>query len=179
MSADRPSNLFSLPLLDRLAEGNGAPPLTLSEAHYTGPWRVEPDGDRWRVTSDVCGLAGKLRFSETAAMLAAVLPGVNRPPLYHLSGRRDGAELMTSYRDPGCSGRRWYAGRISDASVGVLRLKDDAIAPALDVAHGILIDPESLAWLLLAADPRILARVGEIVARRVQPPPAASSTADE
>ncbi len=112
MSADPPSNLFSVPFLDGLARRNDAPPMTLSEADYAGPWRSESDGERWRVLSDVCGLAGDLRSRETAVMLAAVLPGVGRPPLYHLSRRRDGAELMTSNRDPGRSGRR-AAGRIT------------------------------------------------------------------
>ncbi len=152
---DEPSNLFHASVLELIAERSEPPP-TLAEAEYAGPWRIEPYNERWRVVSDVRGPVGFTRFRETAAMLCATLPGVGRPPTYHLSRRRRGAELMTIIGGP------------EPRSIGFLSLKDEALTPPLDVVHSVLTSPDSIAWLLLAADPQILARVGEIVARRIQ-----------
>ncbi len=157
---DMKRNIFRRKFLTSLSEHRNDVP-TLCEALTAGPWNVSPvtHGGRteWalRRESDSEPLA-RLRFWETALLLAAVLPGSGRHPLYALRPKGNKSELVTSFGEQGFT------------RIGELELLDTEILTHLHTAHCLLASQESLAWLLMAAPPQTLERAGQIVAQRLR-----------
>ncbi|MEE8522556.1 MAG: hypothetical protein V3T72_01390 [Thermoanaerobaculia bacterium] len=127
------------------------------EAELAGPWEVvRGRHGEWAVSSVHDGeIYAEFMPWETAAMFAATLPAVGRPPIYALSLRRRHAVLMTNKkRGFGC--------------VGEIKIEDDKVLTPLHTATCILRSPDSLAWLLLAAERKALERAANIVAARLE-----------
>jgi hypothetical protein len=155
-------NAFDTRFLGRLAERDEPP--TAGEADVAGPWRIE--------TIPGHGF-GLFRIGESLArgfkpvavvpsrwlalVLAAVLPGMGRDPLIRIEKQadEDGAYPLVL---PGLDGRE---------EVGRLRVFDERLVDAVNVAVHLLQAPESLAWLLEAAGGVALERCGAILEERV------------
>jgi hypothetical protein len=154
-------NAFTQLFLRRLGEGDEPP--TAGDADVAGPWRIEP----------VPGWGfGLFRIGETLArghapvavfpsrwlalLAAAVLPGTGRDPLLRIDPQSD-ADGAYPLLLPGRDGSE-LAGR--------LRLFDEPLVGALNVAAHLLQSPESLAWLLEAAGSVALERCGAILDER-------------
>ena len=90
----------------------------------------------------------------------AVLPGTGRDPLIRIEKQadEDGACPLVL---PGLDGRE---------QVGRLRVFDEALVGAVNVAVHLLQAPESLAWLLEAAGAVALERCGAILDERAATP---------
>jgi len=158
-------SVFTTQFLCRLAEREEPP--TASEADVAGPWRIEEVA--W---SGGQGF-GLFRSGESlgrgfapvavvpsrwlALVIAAVLPGSGREPLLRIDQQPDedgGYPLVL----PGLEG---------DEAVGRLRVFDEGLVSAVNVAIHLLQAPESLAWLLEAAGAVALERCGAILDERV------------
>lgn len=156
-----PPNAFSASFIRRIRGIDW--PVSLSEGLLAGPWEVfSIDGEVWIVQHE----AGELPFAvchhrETAMMLAAILPAAGREPVYELVE----TELMTMFGDRGFE------------SIARLNYDEEQILRPLHTAHCLLVSPESLAYLLLAAPPETVARAGLIMARlteKLHPEPSPS-----
>jgi hypothetical protein len=154
-------NVFKTQFLARLNERDEPP--TASDADVAGPWRIEA------ISGEGFGL---FRIGESLArgfsplvvvpsrwlalVLAAVLPGTGRDPLVRIEKQADedgGYPLVL----PGLDGRE---------VVGRLRVFDEDLVSAVNVAIHLLQAPESLAWLLEAAGGVALERCGAILDER-------------
>jgi hypothetical protein len=128
-------------------------PITLTEARYVGPWEVVRHGKGWAVRRERDAEPQAVtEFRETACMLAAVIPAAGREPIYDFKDN----EVHTSFGDRGFSAIARLEGAVD---VEVIR--------PLHVVHCLLVDPESLAWLLMAAPATTLERTGEVLARKL------------
>ena len=142
-------NGFEVGFQRLLEEADDHAPLVLTEARFAGPWEVEARGEQWAVSR-----AGDPRplvvteARETACMIAAVLVAVGREPVYDLANR----DLRTSCGDRGFSPVARFEG-----------MPEEALLRPLHVAHCLLVDPVSLAWLLRAAPTATLERVGQLL----------------
>jgi hypothetical protein len=96
--------------------------------------------------------------SRWLALLAAALPGTGRDPLLRIDQKPD-ADGVYPLILPGLEG---------DEVVGQLRLFDECLVDALNVAVHLLQAPESLAWLLEAAGAVALERCGAILDERMR-----------
>src|SRR5829696_4556051 len=139
-------NVFTTQFLCRLAERDEPP--TAGDADVAGPWRTEPiPGHGFGLfrsgESLARGFAPVALFPSRwlALLAAAVLPGTGRDPLLRIDKQPD-ADGAYPLLLPGLHGEE-VAGR--------LRLFDEALVDALNVAIHLLQAPESLAWLLEAA----------------------------
>jgi hypothetical protein len=158
-------NVFKTEFLARLNERDEPP--TAGDADVAGPWRIEPIV--WRGGEGF----GLFRIGESldrgfvpvavfpsrwlALVTAAELPGTGRDPLIRIEKQADedgGYPLVL----PGLDGRE---------VVGRLRVFDEDLAGAMNVAIHLLQAPESLAWLLEAAGGVALERCGAILEERV------------
>ena len=92
-----------------------------------------------------------------ALVVAAVLPGTGRDPLIRIDKQPD-ADGVYPLLLPGAEG---------EEVVGRLRLFDEGLVAAMNVAIHLLQAPESLAWLLEAAGAVALERCGAILEERV------------
>jgi hypothetical protein len=155
-------SVFTTQFLCRLAERDEPP--TAAEADVTGPWRIE----------EIPGQGfGLFRSGESlgrgfapvavvpsrwlALVIAAVLPGTGREPLIRIDKQPDGDGVYPLLL-PGHDG---------DEVVGQLRVFDEALVAAVNVAIHLLQAPESLAWLLEAAGAVALERCGAILDQRM------------
>ena len=153
-------NIFRKKFLESLGDQlDGAP--TLGEAKTAGPWQVVPKtaGHRtqWTLKRDSHPEPfAVLRFRETAHLLAAILPGCGRHPVYGLTVKGGKSELMTSFGEQGFT------------CIGEMRTPEHDVLAHLHTAHCLLSSRESLAWFLMAAPPETLEGVGQIVAHRLR-----------
>ena len=154
-------NIFTTQFLSRMAERDEPP--TAGDADVSGPWQIEPIPGRgfglFRIGESLArGHAPVAVFPSRwlALLAAAVLPGTGRDPLLRLDKQPDAAGLYPLLV-PGLEG---------EELAGQLRLFDEALVGALNVAAHLLQSPESLAWLLEAAGAVALERCGAIIAER-------------
>jgi hypothetical protein len=154
-------NVFKTQFLARLNERDEPP--TAGDADVAGPWRIEP------ITQAAGEGFGLFRIGESLArgfsplavvpsrwlalVFAAVLPGTGRDPWIRIekNADEDGAYPLVL---PGSDGRE---------VVGRLRVFDERLVDAVNVAVHLLQAPESLAWLLEAAGGVALERCGAIL----------------
>jgi hypothetical protein len=155
-------NIFTTEFLCRMAERDEPP--TAGEADVAGPWRIEP------IPGEGFGL---FRIGESLArgfapvavvpsrwlalIIAAVLPGTGRDSLIRIDKQPD-ADGAYPLLLPGLGG---------EEVVGRLRVFDEALVDAINVAIHLLQTPESLAWMLEAAGAVALERCGAILDERV------------
>jgi len=158
-----PANAFSPAFLEMIHQADWFEyPVSLEAGRWNGPWIVEPQGEHWRVRREGdAKIEAQLERRETALMLAAILPLAFLDPIYDVRQEPEkeqglGWSLMSTWGDRGF------------CSIGRLDYGHDEIPIPLHVAHGLLTHPASLAFLLQAAPPEVLAQAGEIVARRCQ-----------
>ena len=145
--------------------------LTASEAEYAGPWKLEPvpgHPGAVAVLRECESLAegdepeAVFLEEETGQICAAVLPGVEREPPYHLGGDRDcdgpmgcGFPMVTTHGEQGPRVRGW------------LRRYHPGIVQAIATAELLNRSPAAHAALLAAAGGGALERIGrELAARR-------------
>jgi hypothetical protein len=131
-------------------------PRSPGEAELAGPWDVQKSRGKWGVCSVHDGeLYSHYMPWKTAALFAAILPAVGRPPIYDFAPRVDLTVLMTT--KPGGFG-----------NVGQIERRDDRVLTPLHTAHCLVLSPSSLAWLLLASDGKALSWAAKLVAERLE-----------
>ena len=155
-------NVFKTQFLARLNERDEPP--TAGDADVAGPWRIEAiPGEGFglfRIGESLARGFSPLAVVPSrwlALVLAAVLPGTGRDPLIRIEKKADedgGYPLVL----PGSDGQK---------VVGRLRVFDERLIDAVNVAVYLLQAPESLAWLLEAAGGVALERCGAILDERV------------
>jgi hypothetical protein len=142
-------------------------PPTAHEAEVSGLAAIHPDPGRGfclylpgaRPGAEFPPVAC-FRERSRALLAAAVLAGTGRDPAFVLR------------HDPDPEGFALLAGLDRDGKpdiVGHLRLFDEALASALNVADALVRSPESLALLLEAAGKLALERAGALLDERVPP----------
>jgi hypothetical protein len=154
----RVPNIFQRDFLDRI--GQRLEPPAASEAAVAGVWRVEevqttfyavfrpetPPARGYRPT-------GVFLDPAHALLIAALLPGTGRDPLFHL------------HKDLTPDG---YPVQSGGEVIGHLAVFDDKLIDALHVVECLLRSPEALANVLEAAGSVVLERVGTILGGRVE-----------
>ncbi|HYG63365.1 MAG TPA: hypothetical protein VEL74_12345 [Thermoanaerobaculia bacterium] len=138
-------------------------PPTAGEADVAGPWRIEEVlgegfGLFWIGESLVRGFSPVAAFPSRwlALIAAALLPGTGRDPLLSIDKQPD-ADGAYPLLLPGLGGEE-VAGR--------LRVFDETLVDSMNVAIHLLQAPESLAWMLEAAEAVALERCGAILDER-------------
>jgi hypothetical protein len=154
----RVPNIFLREFLDRL--GERLEPPSAAEAAVSGTWRLEeiratfyavfrpetPPARGYRPTAVVFD-------PHHALLIAALLPGTGRDPLYRL------------HKEPTADG---YSVESGGEILGHLAVFDDKLVDALHVVECILRSPEALANLLEAAGAVVLERAGAILEGRMR-----------
>jgi hypothetical protein len=135
-------------------------PGTVAEADAAGPWVVRPHPEGgWAVLRAAERLddgdqpAGVFGRIETAQLVAALLPGTGKDPVYRLEQNK---------------GARGWALEDLAGPAGHLRLFDERLVTALNVADALLRSPDALARLLEASGRVALEHVGRILVQRLQ-----------
>ncbi len=155
-------NVFKTEFLARLNERDEPP--TAGDADVAGPWRIEAIPGHgfglFRIGESLARGFAPLAVVPSrwlALVLAAVLPGTGQEPLIRIEkdADEDGAYPLVL---PGSDGRE---------AVGRLRVFDERLVDAVNLAVHLLQAPESLAWLLEAAGGVALERCGAILDERV------------
>jgi hypothetical protein len=164
-----PPNAFSPEYLAEVRERDGS--LTAAEAEYAGPWKLEPlPGHPGAVAvlreceslAEGDGPEAVWVEEETGAVCAAVLPSVEREPLYHLEEAADPAGLL-----PGGYPVITIHGEEGPQVRGWLRRYHPGIVRALGTAESLNRAPAALAAVLDAGGGGALERIGrELAARR-------------
>ncbi len=166
----RRSNAFSPEFLEQLQE-NGDP-LTAGEAELAGPWKRVPVPGHpgavavlrvWEEVEQGDSPQAVLRQVETARLVAAVLPLVNREPLFHLCEDPDPDPLCPL---PGGYPVLAVFGEQGPAVCGWLPRYQPEIVDALHLIEGLVRSPQALVEVLGAAGPGALAQVGRALAAR-------------
>jgi len=150
----------------------GLEPVTEGEALLSGPFAVEPferrDGMRYAVVmpDEPIAAGGKAaavyREREEALRLAAVLPAVAAPRVYHLGAQPKAHGCFTLHRS-----RRFVA----HLAGGVSRLSPErrrTLATHLDLARYLAAHPAALALILESVGPEALPVLGRALARRIE-----------
>ena len=156
-------NAFSPAYLARLRERDDS--LTAAEAELAGPWKIEPVPGRpgavaiLRIWEDLAigdPPVGILWHTETAQLLAVLLPAIDREPLFHLEEdpAPEGYPLVAVYGEQGPQVAGW------------LDRYEPRWAEGLHLLEAIVRSPWALATLLEAAGPGAEEQVGRIRARR-------------
>jgi len=169
-STPTPPNAFDPHFLEDL-QSDGEP-LTTAEAELAGPWKSEPVPGHpgavavVRVWEDMAlgdVPQGVFRHEETATILSALLPLVDREPLFHLSETPDadpagplpgGYPVVATFGEQGPAVSGW------------LPRYHPGIVLGLHLIESLLRTPQSLALVLTAAGPGTLAQVGRFLAAR-------------
>jgi len=136
-------------------------PLTLESGRWNGPWDVKESdqGEKWHVVRDGCSdVEAILEFRETACMLAAVYPLSFQAAVYGME-HEDSDDLSWALKTQ--MGDRGYS------TIGHIKYGHDDLVIPLNIAHRLLTSPTSLAWLLAAAPPEVLAQAGELMIKRM------------
>jgi hypothetical protein len=161
-----PPNAFSPEYLAEARDRDES--LTAAEAEFAGPWKVEPvpDCPGWLAVLRVSESLAEgdvpeavFREKETAFLCAAVLPLIEREPLFHLgeAPEPDG-ELPGGYPVVAVHGEQ--GPQVS----GWLRRFNPGIVQGLHLAEGLNRAPAALAVVLDAAGAGALAQVGRALA---------------
>ena len=155
-------SVFTTQFLCRLAERDEPP--TAGEADVAGPWRIEEiPGQGYGLFRSGESLrrgfapAAVVPSRWLALVIAAVLPGTGREPLIRIDQQPD-EDGVYPLLLPGHDGVE---------VAGQLRVFDEALVAAVNVAIHLLQAPESLAWLLEAAGAVALERCGAILDERM------------
>ena len=165
-SPSKPSlaNVFSPAFLAAIREREEV--LTAAEAEFSGPWRCEPVKGRpgavavlreWESAEGRDLPEAVMWHSETALLLATILPAMGREPLFHLS-EESGAE--------GFAVRAVYGEQGSEV-VGWLRRYEPEVVAALHLAEYLARTPAAMAAVLEASGWGAIEQVGTILARRM------------
>ena len=155
-------NVFSPAYLARLRERDEV--LTAAEAEYAGPWKCESVPGRpgavavlraWENFDRGDEPEAIVWHEETATLLAAILPLINRESLFQLSDQEeaDGFPITAVYGGQGAQVAGW------------LRRYEPEIIGALHLAEALIRNPRALAALLQAAGGGATEQVGCILAR--------------
>jgi len=163
-----PPNAFTPAFLEQLQEDSE--PLTAAEAELAGPWKQEPVPGHpgavailrvWETLMSGDVPQGVFRHEETAALCSAVLPLVEREPLFHLSEVPEpkaplpgGYPVIATFGEEGPTVCGWLP-----------RYHPEIVA-ALHLLEALVRSPQSLAAVLAAAGPATLAQVGRCLAAR-------------
>lgn len=150
--------VFDSDFLEWLAERNRGGP-AYSEAGAAGRWTVRrrPSGFAVVREPDEREMPdAELSERETALLVAAIYPALEREQPY---------ELTASAGALGADVRAVAGGR--PRKVGWLRHRHPEILEALSVVEWLLRSPASLALVLEAASPEVLAGAGQILERRL------------
>jgi len=133
---------------------------TPAEAEVAGPWTIHPAGNRWAVSTEGEPPEVMATSPESALLVAALLPGTGREPLFRLREEigPEGFALVG----------------IDSSLLAYVRHFHQNLAPAMHVVECLRRDPLSLARALHAARGPALARAGRILWLWSQVPPAAS-----
>lgn len=165
LSTPRPANAFHPGFLSHLTlrgEVSTAP-----EAELAGPWEVRPIAAGFGVfrqwEEPEPGGAGDepeavFEHREHALLLASVLAGTGREPLFELRT----ADEPEGYAVESVWGDRWVA------TVGRLRRFQPDLVDALHVAEALVRSPTALAHLLEAAGPTALELAGRVLCHRLE-----------
>jgi hypothetical protein len=169
-SVPTPPNAFDSDFLEELQ--SSSEPLTAAEAELAGPWKQEPIPGHpgavavvraWEDPAAGDIPQGVFRHEETAAICSALLPLIDREPLFHLSETPDpdphaplpgGYPVISTFGEQG------------PAVCGWLPRYHPGIAAGLHLMESLLRTPQSLAMVLAAAGPGTLAQVGRYLAAR-------------
>lgn len=167
--------LVKLRRVARLAEkeprGVGMDREAQEEALWSGPFGVErlerDDGVRFGVVRDdepVCagGKAAVYRHRDEALRLAAVLPAVAAPPVYHLGDEPKPHGCYALHR-----GRR-FVGHLAPGVGCLSPERRRALTSHLDLARYLATHPGSLALVLESVGPEALPVLGRALARRIE-----------
>ena len=157
-------NVFSPAFLASLREREET--ITASEAEVAGPWKREAMIDKRGAVAVLREWEGLERgdaptavfwHEEVAELFAAVLPAVEREPLFHLAEELgpDGFAITAVYGEQG------------PQVVGWLPRFEPAWIEALHLAGCLARSPVAMADILEAAGPGAIAQVGSILARRM------------
>src|SRR4051812_7846867 len=157
-------NLFSPTFLELLREREEV--LTASEAELAGPWKCESDPGRpgavavlrqWESVDHQDAPEAVLWHDETALLLTAVLPALDREPLFHLSDQEvpEGYTVSAVFGEQGLQVAGWLR-----------HYKPEAVE-ALHLLECVVRSPAALAALLEAAGCTAIEQAGQIVARRL------------
>jgi hypothetical protein len=159
-----PENLFSPDFFALLRERDEV--LTASEAEYAGPWKCEPVAGQpgavavlrdWESVDHQDVPEAVVWHDETALLLTAILPALDREPLFHLSEVEapEGYPLSAVYGEQGVQVAGW------------LRRFKPEVVQELHLLECVLRSPAALAALLEAAGCTAVEQAGQIVARRL------------
>jgi hypothetical protein len=166
-----PSNAFDSAFLEDLHARDGEP-LTAAEAELSGPWKQEPVPGHPGAVAVLrfweSQAAGDLpqavfRHEESAALCSAVLPLVEREPLFHLS------EVPDTSPDcplPGGHPLTAFFGEQGPVVIGWLRHYHQGVVEALHLVEALVRLPMSLARVNAAAGAGALAQVGRFLVTR-------------
>ena len=158
-------NAFSPSYLALLRERDDN--LTAAEAELAGPWKIEPVPGRpgavaiLRVWEDLAigdPPVAVLWHLETAQLLSALLPAIDREPLFYIKeeATAEGFPLVAVFGEQGPQVAGW------------LDRYEPRWAEGLPLLEAIVRSPWALATLLEAAGPGAEEQVGRIRARRQQ-----------
>jgi len=159
-----PGNLFSTDFLALLRERDEV--LTAPEADLAGPWKCEPVPGRpgavavlreWESVDHQDEPEAVLWHDETALLLTAVLPALEREPLFHLAEQEttEGYPISAVFGEKGVQVAGWLR-----------RYRPEAVQ-ALHLLECVVRSPVALAALLEAAGCTAVEQAGQIVARRL------------
>jgi hypothetical protein len=155
--SNSPSNIFVREFLDHI--GRRKEPPAATEAAVAGPWHIEEVHSVFYAVyrsgeSFARGHRPWAVFTNPthALLIAALLPGTGRDPLFHLQ------------KEVGPSG---YAIEAGGEAIGHLAVFDDKLVDALHAIECLLRSPEALANLLEAAGGVVLERAGAVLVGRV------------
>ena len=157
------ANAFSPAYLAHLREQDDS--LTAAEAELSGPWKIEPVPGKpgavavlrqWEEVDAGDPPVAVLWHEETARLLSALLPVIDREPLFYIEDGADpeGYPLIAVYGEQGPQVAGW------------LDRGEPRWAEGLHILEAIVRSPLALATLLEAAGPGAEEQVGRIRARR-------------
>jgi hypothetical protein len=162
LSGGTPPSAFSPTFLAHLRDQDET--LTASEAAVAGPWQSVPVPGwpglvavvrEWECPGEGDRPEGLFCQEETARMFAAILPLVEREPLFHLAETPEG--------EAGFAVSAVY-GEQGPCTVGWLRRSEPELIAALHLAEALVRRPASLAVLLQVAGSGALEQIGRILA---------------
>jgi hypothetical protein len=159
-----PDNAFAADFLDSFGERDE--PITAAEAEYAGPWWTRRLEDRpgvavlrrWEDVEQGDVPEAVFLHSERALLMTALLPALEREPLFHLS------------EEPGPEGFVLTAmhGQEGPQVAGSVRRYEPRLAEALHLLESVIRSPAALASLLIAAGPAAVEQAGRILARELR-----------
>ena len=160
-----PNNAFAEEFLESFGERDE--PITAAEAECAGPWWTRPvPGQpgvtavlrRWEDVEQGDVPEAVFRQAERALLMCALLPALDREPLFHLSSEQDAEGFALTAMH----------GREGAQVAGWVRRYEPRLAEALHLCESIIRSPAALASLLVAAGPAAIEQAGRILAREIE-----------